>query len=384
MLPIKLAFKNLLSAGTRTWLNAISLSFVMVMIIFYSGMLDGWQRDSARALQEYEIGQGQLWHPRYDNLDPNTIPDAHQRIDSATQRLIAHGVLTPVLIYQGSVYPEGRMQNIVIRGVDPMQQLLKLPTSILADPDMELPVLVGEATAREFNLQQGDMLLLRWRDKYGAFDAREVTIAAIVKSDVATVDRGVLFMSLEHLYDITGLDREATLLVCRQRETVAGWEFKSVETLMSDINQIIATKRVGSMVMEMLLLVMALLVVFDTQVLSIFRRQKEIGTYIALGMTPRSVVWIFATEGVVYSLFAALLTALYGTPLFVYLYHNGIALGMADMGMGITEVLYPYYSFQTIVYSLSVIVVATTIVSYLPARRISRMSPTDALRGKLI
>ena len=55
-----------------------------------------------------------------------------------------------------------------------------------------------------------------------------------------------------------------------------------------------------------ILLMLAMLAVFDTQVLSIFRRQKEIGTYIALGMTRKQVVTLFTLEGAMHAVLAAI------------------------------------------------------------------------------
>jgi putative ABC transport system permease protein len=63
MLSLKLAFKNLLGAGLRTWLNVLALSFAFVLIIFYNGMIDGWNRQSRRDTQAWETGKGQFWHP---------------------------------------------------------------------------------------------------------------------------------------------------------------------------------------------------------------------------------------------------------------------------------------------------------------------------------
>ena len=60
-----------------------------------------------------------------------------------------------------------------------------------------------------------------------------------------------------------------------------------------------------------IMLLMAMLAVFDTQVLSIFRRQKEIGTYVALGMTRGQVVGLFTLEGAMHSVLAALVGAVY-------------------------------------------------------------------------
>ena len=68
MLAIKLAFRNLLGAGLRTWLNVTVLSFAFILIIFYNGMIDGWNRQGRNDTQNWEIGQGQFWHPEYETL----------------------------------------------------------------------------------------------------------------------------------------------------------------------------------------------------------------------------------------------------------------------------------------------------------------------------
>ena len=40
-LAFQLAYKNLMGAGLRTWLNVVVLSFAFVLIIFYNGLIDG-------------------------------------------------------------------------------------------------------------------------------------------------------------------------------------------------------------------------------------------------------------------------------------------------------------------------------------------------------
>ena len=47
------------------------------------------------------------------------------------------------------------------------------------------------------------------------------------------------------------------------------------------------------------------------------------------------------------------------------------------------ETLYPYYSVGLVITSIIIVVVSATIVSYLAARKISKMKPTEALKGKI-
>lgn len=386
MIAIKLAFKNLLGAGLRTWLNVAVLSFAFVLIIFYNGMIDGWNRQGINDTKDWEIGQGQFWHPKYDKYDPYTIQDAHNLLSKKVKAEIKKGNLTPVLITQATLYPEGRVQSGILKGVDPKQNILKLPTADLTNLQNKYAAIIGKRMAESTKLKVGDQVLVRWRDKNGTFDAREIQIASIFRCDVPSVDNGQVYMSLPVLQEMMNMENEASILVTGENYTggdIENWDFKDLDFLLSDFNKLIHSKKAGGIVLEGLLLIISLLAIFDTQVLSIFRRQKEIGTYIALGLTRTQVVGVFTVEGGAHSILAAIVGAIYGIPLFMYLDTIGLTFGGPDMGITIAETIYPYYSVGLIITTLILVVISATIVSYLPARKISKMKPADALKGKL-
>jgi len=388
MLALRLAFKNLIGAGLRTWLNVAVLSFAFVLMIFYNGMIDGWNRQGRNDTRDWEIGQGQYWHPAYDKYDPYTIQDAHQAISEKINRSIINGELTPVLISQATIYPQGRMQSVILKGLDPDQKILKLPTVDLNDIQDAYPAIIGKRMAENAKLNVGDNVLVRWRDKNGMFDAIEIRIVSIFKTNVPSVENGQIYVPIDVLREMTGMENEATLLVAGEScslEAIEGWDFKNTHFLLAEFDAIIRAKKPGGYFLSGMLLILALLAIFDTQVLSIFRRQKEIGTFIALGLTRSQVVGIFTVEGGAHSLLAAIVGAAYGIPLFLWLDTSGIPMApnTGDAGITIAETIYPYYSLGLIATSLILVMVSATIVSYLPARRISKMKPTDALKGKL-
>lgn len=388
MMAIKLALRNLLGAGLRTWLNVIVLSFSFVVIIWHKGFLDGWDRQAKTDMVAWEIGGGQFWEKHYDPYDPFTLTDSHAPLPGELSALVRDKKITPVLITQGTLYPSGRMQSIRIKGIDPSQQVLSVPSHILDSAKDELPAIIGTGMAGSTGLRKGDRVILRWRDKNGAFDAAEITIAGIFKTNVPTVDGGQVWIPLDKLQQMMMLPGEATLLVLKTNEEVPGvkdWNFKSKGLLLEDIDKIIKTKTVGGAIVWGILLLLAMLAVFDTQVLSIFRRQKEIGTYIALGMTRGQVVALFTAEGALNSVLAALLGAVYGIPLLALQAVKGIAFPATskDFGISMADRIYPQYSAGLIIATVFIIMLTTTIVSYWPSKKISKMKPTDALRGKI-
>ncbi len=182
---------------------------------------------------------------------------------------------------------------------------------------------------------------------------------------------------------------EATMVVMgsapEDGSTLAGWEFKGHDILFKELEEMIQMKSVGGSIFYTIILALALLAVFDTQVLSIFRRQREIGTYIAMGMTRKQVVGIFTVEGGMHAILAVILGALYGFPLLLWTQKSGIKMpeGTDDFGMAAAEHMYPYYSLILVIGSIILVTLATTMVSYLPSRKISKMNPNDAIRGKI-
>lgn len=389
MLAFKLAFKNLIGAGLRTWLNVSVLSFAFVVIVLYNGMLDGWNRQGRSDTKAWETGNGQYWHPLYDRYDPFSLQDAHAIVTGKAAKLVNENQLTPMLITQATAYPQGRMLNVMLKGIDPNQKILMIPSASLLRPQNgEIPALIGKRMAESAHLRKGDHVLVRWRDVNGTFDAREVLIVDIFKSNVPTVDVSQLYIPLITLQEMTGMKDEATLLIAAatlNNTEIKGWIFKGTKFLLKDFDEMINAKKGGSRIIYLLLLSIALLAIFDTQVLSIFRRQKEIGTYIALGMTRTQVIRLFTVEGSAHSILALILGSLYGIPLMLFINKYGIPMPKSadQAGVAISEKIIPFYSLGMLVSTILLVVISATIVSYFPTRRISKMKPTDALKGKL-
>jgi len=385
MMSIKLALRNLLGAGLRTWLNVIVLSFSYVIIIWYQGLIDGWNVQARRDMIAWEIANGQYWNENYDPFDPFTLEDSHAKIPEE----LTSGIIAPILITQGTIYPEGRIQGVLLKGIPKDQKVLRIPTDKLVKENGEIPIIIGSRMAKNNKLSTGDFLTVRWRDTNGTFDATEVRIAGIFKTDVPSVDGGNIWLNLEDLQEMTQSIGEATLIVAGSEsisgKEISGWDYKSLDFLLADLDQIIKQKSVGGSIMYILLLLLAMLAIFDTQILSIFRRQKEIGTFVALGMTRGQVVKLFTLEGGMNSVLAAIVAAVYGIPLLMFTRYTGYALpyDVDDLGIAISEVIYPSYSLGLIVGTILVVMITATFVSYLPARKISKMNPTDAIKGKI-
>jgi putative ABC transport system permease protein len=383
----KTAMQSLLGNGLKTWLNVFVLSIAFVLIILMQAFLEGWSRQAVSDSEKWEIADGQYWTSTYDPYDPFSLDSSALTIPFAMATEIEVGKIEPILIAHGSIYPEGKMQSVLLKGIRPSQKLIALPTHLLEKGTEEIPVLIGSMMAKQSKLKQDDQFTLQWRDANGSFQAMDVRVVGIFSATVPTVDMGQMWMPLDRLQDMLQRPNTATLLLKSEALEVVeldGWDFKSVEKLNEQTMALVEAKSGGMTLMYGIFLLLAMIAIFDTQTLSIFRRQREIGTFIALGMTRQQVVGLFTLEGTMNAVLAILLGALYGIPLFVYLGIYGIPLpmDMSSFGIPIADTMYPYYTPKLILGTVLFILIITALVSYLPARKIAKMKPTDAIRGK--
>jgi putative ABC transport system permease protein len=390
MLILKLAFRNLIGAGLRTWLNVFVLSLAFVMIIWVQGFIEGLNEFAMSAKTDAEVGGGQYWHHTYDPYDPLTLEDSHAPLSPTLADLVTRGDATPILVTTGAIYPEGRVRTVLLKGIDPDQTILNLPTRDLAGAEADAtPALIGAQMAEQTKLSIGDYVTVRWRDVNGTFDADDILITQIMHTSVPSVDQGQIWIPIERLRTMLQAPDEATLVVLRKDfgdapSVGADWIHKDPDYLLSDIRELIEMKSASINILYGLLLLMGLLAIFDTQVLSIWRRRKEIGTLMALGMERVKVIVLFTVEGALHGLFALAIGAVYGIPILALTLKKGLPVPemASSTGVAVPEILYPHYGFRLVLGTTLLVLIAITIVSYLPATKIVKLKPTEALRGK--
>ena len=388
----KIAIKNLLGAKLRTWLNVFVTALSFFMIILFSAMYDGMREHAKQVTIDTEIAGGAYWHPQYDPLDPITFEDAHATPPSAIKTLVNQGKAFPVLVSQATIYPNGRIMPVIMKGILPEQTIINMPTQKLANhQEVTIPVLIGRSMANNAKLEVGDAFTIRWLDANRTYDANEGTVVHIMDTENFKLDIGHIWIPLEKAQTMLAMEQEATYVTYAKglsiEENKGDWISRDVKYLIRDMEALIEADEPNAAIIYIILLCFAAMGIFNAQVLSIFRRGKEIGTLMALGMTRSRVVGLFTLEGGLNALLAGIMTVIFFGPLLWYVGVNGISLGVdysdGAMGIIIEKYLIPVYSVNLVVTTTIIVSFIVLIVSYLPSRRIAKMKPTDALRGKV-
>ena len=388
---IKIALKNLLGARLRTILNVFVTSFSFFVILLMSGMYDGMLQHAKNVTIDTEIAGGAYWHPNYDPLDPMSFEDAHSVIPNEIKMLVNQQKAFPVLVSQVSIYPGGRIMPAILKGIPPDQNIVNMPTqSLNGFDDGTIPVLIGKGMANYTKLNVGDSFTIRWLDVNSTYDADEGTVVYIMDSQNFKIDMGHIWIPLDITQSMLAMEDQATYVTYNKGLTEVNnkgeWINRDVNYLVQDMEAMIEADKPGAQIMFMILLALAAMGIFNAQVLSIFRRGREIGTLMALGMTRLRVVSLFTLEGGLNAILSVIATLIIFGPVLWYFGTSGIPLPIdySEMGLIMAKRLIPVYSIGLILSTTILVSIIVLIVSYMPSRKISHMQPTDALRGKAI
>ena len=387
----KIAIKNLFGAKLRTALNVFVTSISFFLVIFVSGMYDGMREHAKNVTIETEVAGGTYWHPEYDSMDPRTFEDSHSTIPTKIKKLINQKQAFAVLVSQASIYPNGRIMPVIMKGVTPDQNIVDMPTNVLTEhSNITIPVLIGNGMAKNANLEVGDSFTIRWLDADRTYDADEGTIVHIMETENFKLDLGHIWIPLSKAQSMLAMENQATYVTYAKElpmiKDSGDWIHHDINYMIRDMEALIKADEPGAQIMYSILIALAAMGIFNAQVLSIFRRGREIGTLMALGMTRSRVVGLFTLEGGLNAFLAGIIALVLFGPVLYFFSTNGIPLPMdyTEMGMLVAKRLMPVYSVGLIVSTTILISIIVLAVSYMPSRKITKMRPTDALRGKAV
>jgi putative ABC transport system permease protein len=384
-----IARKNFYRQGMRAFLNVLVTALSIISLVFMLSLLNGFQAQATRNLVATDVGGGHYRAPGFDILSP-TEWEEHTLKPAELFSGLPDKDKAEVLIQQGQLYPNRRLYPVQIRGISMEQSLLSLPLDNLKKYGEQvedvIPGVIGVKMARKAHLKKGDVLTLKWRDKSGAVDARDILIVDVGDMVNPRVDDGVVWLRLDHLRSMTDRQGEVSWVAVRDyMGPLENFEFKSVEYLMADLLALLHQDRTNSKILWSILMVLVCTSVFNTQILNIFKRQKEIGTLMALGMDSKRIVRIFTLEGALAGIWALVVAALLGVPFFIWFHGIGFDVShLSEASFPIRETIYPDYQPLEIFYSLVIVFILVVVAAWLPVKKITSLDPTLALRGRAI
>ena len=384
-----IAWKNFSRQGIRAVLNVMVTAFAMIAVVFNISLYNGFQAQTTRNMIRTDVAGGHYQAPGFDILSPTVWEDHSQKIPAALINL-PHSKKAEALVQQGQLFPNRRLYPVQLRGIDINQTLLDLPLDVLKSYSEKtgdiIPAVLGIKMAQKAHMKKGDTAVLKWRDRFGVVDARDLLVVDVVTMVNSRVDEGVLWLRLDHLRAMTQRFDEVSWVAVKEFQgPIQGMEFQAVDELIADILNLIENDRRYAIIFWMILIFLSGIGVFNTQILNVFKRQKEIGTLMALGMTSAQVIGLFTLEGSMTAMLSVVVALILGTLLFAWFQSVGLDIShLRESTIPVHENILLDIHTGEVISTLIIIVCITVFVSWLPVRKITRLDPSLALRGRAI
>jgi len=164
-----------------------------------------------------------------------------------------------------------------------------------------------------------------------------------------------------------------------QQAVGTAFEVNSWQTLSPFMRDMVGRIRIVLRGVSTVLFIVVVFGIANTMLMSIFERVREIGTMLALGMKRRKIIQLFLLEASILAGSGALLGTIAGSLAVVILAQRGI--DFTPPGSTTQAVIMPVWSLSLVLLVIAAAVAGAVGATAMPARRASRMAPTEALRA---
>lgn len=404
-LYLRLAWRNIWRHRRRTVIVVVALSFGLMLMMLYDGMIAGFEEaiygNAIRVLGGNIRIHAAGYNASADSLPLLPLPNDQAMVQAAQS--IPDVVLATRRINTGGLVSnrEGAF-SVGIVGIEPEQEA---PTNLIAqhiaigrflvgtDQDS---ILIGRGLADLMNVQVGDRIGLIGRSTHDQMRQRTTTIVGIYDIGVPTLEQQTVYISLfeaQTLYDLTGQTTEVVITLKKIGQELAviasltpslkGDEIQSWAQAFPDLATAVNTKGGAMTIFSVILLMIAGIGVLNLLLMAVYERTREIGLLGAMGLKPRQIMTLFVIEGALLGLVGVATGAVMGTALNGLLGIVGLDYskftGMTSYMALITGRVYPTLALGSLLSRGLPVLIIAVLASLYPAREASRHEPAEAL-----
>ncbi len=398
----RLAWRNLWRNPRRTWLTAGGIGFAVWLLVVAMSMQDGSFEamidNGARLL----TGHVQLQQPGFRD-DPRLelrladAPDLERRA-AAVPHVTA---VLPRLQAFALASAGERSFGAEVMGVDPQREAAasSLPAMVSSGRYLQGPgeAYVGAILARNLGLAVGDEVVMLGSALEGGVAAAAADVVGTFATGQAELDRSLLQISAGDFRtawnlapgDVSMLvilvdraSRSAQVADALRAPDLAALDWPD---LMPEARQTIQIKRAGTRLFFALLVVIVVFSVVNTFMMTVFERTPELGMLTALGMRHRTIVGQLCLEAFWMTVVGVGLGLAASGVLVGVLTATGVPLpaeaAEALARYNLPNHVYPAFSVSAAVVATVVMFAGTQAAVLVPALRIRRLEPVEALRA---
>ncbi|TVO56074.1 ABC transporter permease [Denitromonas halophila] len=398
---IKLALRNVLRQKVRTGMTLMAIVFGVAGLIVSGGFVADIFVQLGEAIIHSQTGHFQVFKRGY--LEQGTrhperflITDPARVAAQLEQTPEVSGV-TARLSFSGLLNNGKRDLAIVGEGIEPRKEAqLGSYLSITAGRQLEdedtFGMTVGQGVAQALGIAPGDHVTLVMNTSGGALNTIDMNVIGVFQSFSKDFDARTVRIPLQAAQQLMLTEGANLLVVSLHRTEDTSPAHQRLQAALPDELDIRNWRQLSDFydktvqlydrqfgILQLIILAMVLLSVVNSVNMSVFERQSEFGTMLALGSRPPAIFRLLLVESTILGLIGAGLGVLVGI---------GVALAVSAIGIPMPpppNANLGYVAFirivpSTIAVAFVIGLVATVLAAIFPARRVASTQIVDALR----
>lgn len=367
---MNMGLRHLSRQTARTLLTLLGVTLTCGACFAILGVVQGFERSIVAGLEEpgadFIIGTRGAFSLIGGSV-PQTIVG---KISALSNVEAATGVLLNVMTADGD-------QNLVVAGRPPdtfaAMQIKELAGRMPQAGDVH-PIVLGESIARALSKKVGDNVEIEFTPfkvvgiaQFGSYMNRNIALVPLKDfQDLLRRQGSVSFIEVRLKRPINpNVLRESR---AKLSQAAAPYDVFDTEEFVKDI-RLIGIVRSVAQTITIVMLLLTLMIVANTMLMSVNERTYEFGVLMALGWTPRRVMLLVMSEGLLLTVIGGVL---------------GMLLGLVTMLIAsrLTQQAYlsPSLNAAMMMQILAGVVVVGVAGAFYPARKAVRMNAVEALR----
>lgn len=380
-----------------------SIALGMVAGVFIIALYYGMGNSRLKIAIEHEVSHIQVHHPQFKaDYRPEFCFPAEE---TAAKIRAIQGIKSVSIrsMVTGMIANAGSAGGVMIHGIDPDSEDATrslasfIKTGNYLDSAVSGQVLVSTRLADKMNLKTGSKVVLTFTDLQDNIASGAFRVRGLYQSENAPLDEMNIYVLKQELDQQLGMPESAheaaILLEAGVEPDVAAAQLQSalpryqVETwkqLSPETDLVVSSLDSYSMIFIVIILMALSFGIVNTMLMAVLERTREIGMLMAIGTSKARLFALILLETIFLTVAGAPIGLFAGWLLILWLGKYGLDFSvMAGETMsryGYAQVIYPELPFHSVVYTLVLVITTALFSAMIPAMRVLRLKPAEAIR----
>jgi len=404
-LYLRLAWRNIWRHRRRTVIIVLAMGLSLAMMMFYDGLMDGFNNAIAGNAVRVLGGNVQVHAEGYrEKVDSNPLLPltddmavvqaalAQPNVVAASRRIQTGGLISN---------REGAFPMSII-GIDAEAEA---PVSLIAEHIVdgryientdEDSILIGKGLADALALKVGDRLTMVGSDIHKQNRQRTMTVIGIYDIGIPSMEKGTSYISLaeaQNLFGLRGQSTEVQITLKRVGTEAAvvnaltpllpGYEVESWANNYPELGNAVGRKNIVMDIFSVIIVMIAGIGILNLLLMAVYERTREIGLLGAMGLKPRQIATTFILEGALIGFVGVIAGIVFGLITNLSLMQVGMDYsqfaGITDYMALISGKVYPTLGISKLPMRAIIIFVIAALAALIPAMIASKREPSEAL-----